>query len=278
MTKVAVLYSGGLDSSTIFGELVELEKKGTIDKVYLLSFDDDSTNFKTRRSIAIEQVAQHYGMYDRVKFIRMYRSEELRGTDTFGFIPAYKLSMQIAAMGYCQKLGVSRLYMGYNRENNDYAYTFKDELEHNIIAAAKLYNEIYDSNIEIVNPYLEMTKAEIILIGNNIDVPFEKTISCRATRFGGLVHCGRCLPCHSRMNGFKTANIDDPTDYWYTDGQIEKVVYGKEGTISFKKQPVNEDIAMANYYAYIEQRNAINYAPWSSLSEEQRQPWYDGIK
>lgn len=225
--RVAVMFSGGIDSTTILASL--LKEKNV--EVYVLAFDDDSANFRTRRSIAIESIVNHYGISERLHMIRMYNSEFLRGQDAFGLIPGYKMLMQIACMSYCQKLECTKLFMGYNRENEEYAYTFKDELAENIQKTADLFEHIYDYKVEMCMPYLHLSKNDIIESGNLLEVPFEKTISCRSTAFGGLVHCGKCMPCQSRMAGFKDARIDDPTVYWYTDGRKEKITMGGPGTV-----------------------------------------------
>lgn len=303
--KVGIMFSGGIDSSVIFAQMVQKELDKKIEKVYLFAFDDDSLNYKTRRSVAIEQVAQHYGMYDRVKTIRLYKSEELRGTDTFGLIGGYKLAMQIACMAYCQKLGVTKLYMGYSKENDAYPYTFKDEQPSNIYKAEQLYNQIYDTDIEVVLPYQNMTKADIIDIGFKLNFPFEKTISCRATKYGGLIHCGRCYPCHSRINGFKEGGVEDPTDYWHKDGKLENLVYADKGSLivpkkDAAKKPIVEDddedeedletvvkssrkirpykerkAARERYEKYVEPLKGLTHFPtWSQLSYEQKEKWY----
>lgn len=232
MKNAAIMYSGGADSSTIIGELMHPRSFMHVfgAKVYPLVFDDDSTNFKTRRMVAIEQVTQHYGVYREMHVIRSFNIELLRQRDAFGFIPGWKLSLQIAAMAYCQTLNCDVLYMGYCRENEEYPYTYKDELEENIHKAAELYNKIYDADIEVVLPYMSMTKSEIIKRGIDLGVPYEKTISCRATQFGGLIHCGKCLPCKSRIKGFDEAGVPDPTIYWNRNAVPDPVVFGSVGT------------------------------------------------
>lgn len=228
--KAAVMFSGGIDSSTIVAMLVDRMNKGMLEEVRLIAFDDDSTNWRTRRSIAVEHVAQYFSLYDKLHIIRAHNSEEFRFKGTFGLIPGYKMSMQLSCMAVCQKYGIQQLYMGYCKENDLYPYTFKDEQPENIQEIAELYNKIYDADIEIHLPFLHNTKDEIIIEADNLDFPLEKTISCRATRYGGLLHCGTCLPCKSRINGFIAAGIDDPTDYWNKNGAEERVVYEHIGT------------------------------------------------
>lgn len=226
--RLGVLFSGGVDSTTIIGEVSKTQP--SVD-IYPISFDDNSANYRTRRSIAVEQVVSHYQLQTNHYCIRTYDSEFLRMKGTFGLIPGYKFSMQIAAMSYCQSLGIQALAMGYCKENDEYPYTFKDEQVEYIDKIAMLYNEIYDANIKISLPIINLNKSDIVHIAINNEVPLEKTISCRATAFGGLVHCGKCLPCHSRRSGFIAAGVEDPTVYHYSIDYMEKVEMETVGTV-----------------------------------------------
>lgn len=62
----------------------------------------------------------------------------------------------------------------------------------------------------IVAPFVHMTKAEIVEIGNNLGVPWVDTWSCYK---GGAIHCGRCGTCVERQEAFAVADVDDPTVY-----------------------------------------------------------------
>ena len=225
--RLGVLFSGGIDSTTIIGEVYKRQKST---EIYPISFDDNSANYRTRRSVAVEQIIGHYQLQTNHYCIRTYDSEFLRMKGSFGLIPGYKMSMQIAAMAYCQSLGIQALAMGYCQENDEYPYTFKDEQVAYIDKIASLYNEIYDADIKISLPYLDLHKQDIINIADFTNTPLEKTISCRSTTFGGLVHCGRCQPCHSRRAGFIASCAEDPTIYHYSSDQMEKVEMETVGT------------------------------------------------
>jgi 7-cyano-7-deazaguanine synthase len=55
-----------------------------------------------------------------------------------------------------------------------------------------------------------MTKADIVTVGNELHVPFERTWSCYK---GGALHCGTCGTCYERREAFTLANVADPTAY-----------------------------------------------------------------
>jgi 7-cyano-7-deazaguanine synthase len=64
--------------------------------------------------------------------------------------------------------------------------------------------------IDILTPFLALTKAEIVKLGNELGVPFERTWSCYK---GGALHCGTCGTCYERREAFALAEVEDPTAY-----------------------------------------------------------------
>jgi len=64
--------------------------------------------------------------------------------------------------------------------------------------------------VNLVAPFLQMTKADIVQRGLELDVPFQMTWSC----YKGLEkHCGKCGTCVERREAFAEANVPDPTSY-----------------------------------------------------------------
>ena len=66
------------------------------------------------------------------------------------------------------------------------------------------------SKIDLYAPFVGSSKADIVSVGSELDVPFQETWSC----YKGLKrHCGRCGTCVERLEAFHLAGIDDPTSY-----------------------------------------------------------------
>jgi 7-cyano-7-deazaguanine synthase len=63
--------------------------------------------------------------------------------------------------------------------------------------------------LKILTPYVGMTKAEVIRRGANL--PLQFTMSC--ARPHGARHCGACTKCAERIEAFREAGVNDPTDY-----------------------------------------------------------------
>jgi 7-cyano-7-deazaguanine synthase len=64
--------------------------------------------------------------------------------------------------------------------------------------------------VELIRPFISMTKAEIVRLGAELGVPFELTYSCYQ---GRIHHCGVCGTCVERREAFSLANVIDPTVY-----------------------------------------------------------------
>lgn len=63
---------------------------------------------------------------------------------------------------------------------------------------------------EVLAPLVHRSKADIVRMGADLEVPFENTWSC----YQGLtVHCGACGTCVERREAFVLAGVDDPTEY-----------------------------------------------------------------
>ena len=67
-----------------------------------------------------------------------------------------------------------------------------------------------DTELDIEAPFNNITKSELIKLGSKLSVPYDLTWSCYLNK---EKHCGTCESCINRKVAFKTAGIDDPTDY-----------------------------------------------------------------
>jgi 7-cyano-7-deazaguanine synthase len=73
--------------------------------------------------------------------------------------------------------------------------------------AQALYAE---QSVVLDTPFLTWSKANIVEWGHVHDVPFQLTYSCYN---GRPHHCGRCGTCVERREAFRLAGVNDPTTY-----------------------------------------------------------------
>jgi 7-cyano-7-deazaguanine synthase len=66
------------------------------------------------------------------------------------------------------------------------------------------------AGVQLLRPFIHLTKAQIVKRGDELGVDFAKTWSCYK---GGGVHCGTCGTCVERREAFILAKLPDPTVY-----------------------------------------------------------------
>lgn len=71
--------------------------------------------------------------------------------------------------------------------------------------------------LEIVAPYADTRKAEVIRRGAQLGIPLALTLSCMRPQGvdseGAPLHCGACNKCRERREAFVAAGVSDPTRY-----------------------------------------------------------------
>ena len=64
-----------------------------------------------------------------------------------------------------------------------------------------------DKAVEVKDPFIDKTKADIVKIGTKLKVPYEKSWSCYN---GGEKPCGKCGTCLDRIKAFELNGLVDP--------------------------------------------------------------------
>ncbi|WP_031028253.1 7-cyano-7-deazaguanine synthase [Streptomyces sp. NRRL WC-3725] len=65
-------------------------------------------------------------------------------------------------------------------------------------------------DLDLIAPLADLTKREVITLGDRLAVPFEDTWTCFR---GEELHCGCCAACTERRTAFVAADVPDPTVY-----------------------------------------------------------------
>ena len=222
MSKAIVLLSGGLDSTTVLAIA-----KAHDFECYALSFDygqKQRSELESAKTIAKQsKVVEHRIMKisladiggsaltdDKIDVPKYSKSDEIPVT----YVPARNTIFLSFALAWaevidCQKIyiGVNALdYSGYPDCRPEFIKAFED------MANLATKQSVEGEKIEIRTPLISMTKAEIIQKGLSLGVDYSQTISCYLANSNGEA-CGECDACVLRINGFKNANIKDPTFY-----------------------------------------------------------------
>lgn len=117
------------------------------------------------------------------------------------------------ATAYALQCGAEKCFIAIHADDKaegpEFSMDFFKAMENSIHVAQK--HRPYKNLFEILVPFLNKDKYEVLKIGKDLGVSFENTWSCIAATEG--VHCGLCGACHSRQDAFKKAGIEDPTVY-----------------------------------------------------------------
>lgn len=216
MDRAVVAFSGGLDSATLLYWAVKRYD------VTALTFDYGSKHnekeYAAAKSIAQELDVQH--VLVKLPFVNeLFKSDLLRsGGDVpeghyedssmrSTVVPFRNGIMLSIATGVAESLEAKTvLYAAHAGDHAIYPDCRPQFLE-GMSEAARTGTYI---NVEIIDPFVGMHKKDIVLIGNELEVPFEVTYSCYK---GGDLHCGKCGTCVERREAFELAAVPDPTKY-----------------------------------------------------------------
>ena len=111
------------------------------------------------------------------------------------------------AVSYAAGIGATKIFYGAHGSDAKNYPDCRQEFYKSLEQTACLGTEM---NIQIQAPFVDLSKSEVIKIGEELGVPFELTWSCY---LDGERHCGKCESCVNRRSAFKQAGIVDPTQY-----------------------------------------------------------------
>jgi len=145
-----------------------------------------------------------------------YQAENMKST----VVPNRNSIMLNIAMAYAINIGIRKI--AYGAHAGDHAI-YPDCRPEFVEAIQDLAKCVDYEEIEIIAPYLQWTKADIVKRGLGLNVNFALTYSCYK---GGAKHCGKCGTCTERLEAFKLAHAIDPVDY---ETEVEAVSHQGEG-------------------------------------------------
>ncbi|CEK09291.1 7-cyano-7-deazaguanine synthase QueC [Legionella hackeliae] len=222
MKKAVILLSGGLDSATC---LALAKQEGYA--CYALSFRYGQRH--PAELAAATRVAKHLSAVEhRITDLDIGQFGGSALTNNAIPVPEYSGSKEIPityvparntiflamALAYAEILEARDIFIGVNAV--DYS-GYPDCRPEFVAAFEKMANlatkaGVSGDTVKIHAPLQFLTKEEIILKGTNLGLDYSLTVSCyQATEAGEA--CGICDSCTFRKQGFKAANLTDPTRY-----------------------------------------------------------------
>ncbi len=211
--RIGVLYSGGLDSSALIGEL--LKQGHEITPVYIqcgLPWEKSEKKWakKFLRALGTRKVRPLLTV--RLLLEGAYasnwsftgRTPNAHSTDDKVFLPARNLLLIIKALLALSSKNVWRLALATLKGN-----PFPDATPKFFLTAEKLLKKSFRHAIKIDVPFRNSTK--MMILRKNPDLPLHLSFSCINPKNNR--HCGLCNKCAERKKAFRAAGRVDKTTY-----------------------------------------------------------------
>lgn len=215
--KSLVVYSGGLDSTTALYWAKEQYKE-----VEAITFDYGSKHNETEYGYACLQCAKLGVKLTRINldFInRYFKSDLLKsgGDIPEGYYTAENMKSTVVpfrngimlsiAAGFAESNNCDVIILG--NHSGDHAI-YPDCRPEFIKGIKEAIYQGTEKHIEVVSPFCNMSKSDIVRVGTELGVDFGLTYSCYK---GGEKHCGKCGTCQERKEAFEQAGVIDTTEY-----------------------------------------------------------------
>lgn len=219
--SAVILVSGGLDSATT---LAIAHNEGF--ECYALSF-----NYGQRHACELEsacKVTKQLGAIEH-KLINLDLSAiggsaltdhsiAVPDQPTQGipitYVPARNTIFLSIALAWAEVLQAQDIYIGINAVDYSGYPDCRPEFIKSFAEMANLATKqgVQGRQFQFHTPLIQLTKSEIIAKGIRLGVDYSLTVSCYNPDERGFA-CRVCDSCRIRAEGFKSAGVDDPTQY-----------------------------------------------------------------
>lgn len=221
--KVVVILSGGIDSTTLLYDLKQAkddDNNHLYNIVGVLSFDYGQKH--SRELIKAAETCKKLELFQQVislDFMKTFKSaltseetevpeghyedENMKQT----VVPNRNMIMLSIATGFAVSMEADLVAYGAHAGDHFIYPDCRPEFVEAMNSVTKIANF---QSVELLTPYLNITKDLILERGIAINVPFIDTWTCYK---GQEKACGVCGSCQERLMAFKAYNLEDPLDY-----------------------------------------------------------------
>ena len=227
MKKAIILCSGGIDSVTTAHYV---KKKLNHKDLLILFFNYGQKSLKQERKFAKKCSKKIKAKFKEIKLkwlnkistslinkkgkIKKIKRKDLKNTKKESvkfYVPCRNLvflsyALALAESNFVKSNKEIDIFVGFKCEGEE---SYPDTTQKFIKKVNSLAKD-FRSQISIKVPLIKKDKEDIILLGKKLGVNFEDTFTCY---IGKKRHCGNCLACKLRQEGFYWANVKDPTEY-----------------------------------------------------------------
>lgn len=218
--KSVLIFSGGLDSTTLLYKLINEEHK-----VYPLTFLYGQKHCKESESAkmitnllkiehkiiditALQSVLDSALTNPSISIPTVPSGSQFYETLKTTVVPNRNAIFLAIAAGYAQSIKANNIFFAAHYSDRGMYPDCRSEFIASFEKMTKL--SLDNSDVSVSSPFAKINKSGVVKIGDSLNVPFHLTWSCYE---GKDRHCGRCSACRERKNAFIEVSIRDPTDY-----------------------------------------------------------------
>jgi len=181
---------------------------------------------EARERKAFNDIADHYGVVKRmdvsIEYLAKIGGSSLTDVSMdvteadldsneipTSYVPFRNANMLAIAVSWAEVIGANAIYIGAVAEDSsgypDCHVEFYQAFQNTINTGTKP-----GTHIQIRTPIIELSKAEIVKKGIELNAPLHLTWSCYRNE---ELACGTCDSCALRLRGFAQAGVIDPIPY-----------------------------------------------------------------
>ena len=214
--KAVVIYSGGMDSYTVLHKAL---RQGY--EIHALSFNYGQKHSKeleyasrvcqslniSHKVVDISAINQLVGGSSLTSDIEVpeghYEEESMKST----VVPNRNMILLSLAVGYAVSIGANKAFYGAHSGDHAIYPDCRPEFVQKMNDVCAIAN--YEA-VEIVTPYLDVSKTAILTDGLSMGLDYNQTWTCYNGREKA---CGKCGACQERLEAFRDNQATDPLAY-----------------------------------------------------------------
>tara|TARA_R100000789_G_scaffold88939_2_gene85900 strand:- start:46 stop:705 length:660 start_codon:yes stop_codon:yes gene_type:complete len=216
MSKAVIILSGGMDSTTLLYKILSEGYEASA-----ISFD---YNQKHKKELTVAtKTCQKFDVPHKIVNLSIlnelapssltrddwdvpeghYTDENMKET----VVPNRNMVMLSLATSYAIGIKADKVFYGAHSGDHD---IYPDCREEYVQQLGKTIEMCDWHKIELVAPFLNIDKGDIVIKGQALNVDYSLTWTCYKGREEA---CGKCGSCVERLEAFEKAEMEDPLTY-----------------------------------------------------------------
>ena len=215
--KSVIIYSGGLDSTVL---LHKLSSEHAAAEAVSINYGQRHAKELEFARLNCQKLGVKFNLIDLSslnsifgncaltnKNVAVPEGDYAEGNIALTVVPNRNMIMLSIAAARAMALGCGSV--AYAAHSGDHALypDCTNEFANALAGAIRLADA---RKIELLRPFINLDKSQIVRLGAGLGVDFSLTWSCYK---GGAKHCGKCSTCRERRQAFIEAGVPDPTEY-----------------------------------------------------------------